>query len=199
MKPYTYYRGKTINEKGKLIYNGKGILIRYTGQEIRYNEGEFKNNVFVEGYQLLDKGSQYQIRANKNINFQSERQQVLNHTSELYLGSLNEFGPNGKGTMIMPYGMVYVGEWKDNNFHGKGEIRKYENKKITIKEKGSAAKKTIPNLRYSLKGNFSKGTFEGDMEGYIYEAKFDAADVITDIVKNISGLYSKGKLVNQVL
>ena len=196
MKPYTYYRGKTINEKGKLIYNGKGILIRYTGQEIRYNEGEFKNNVFVEGYQLLDKGSQYQIRANKNINFQSERQQVLNHTSELYLGSLNEFGPNGKGTMIMPYGMVYVGEWKDNNFHGKGEIRKYENKKITIKEKGSAAKKTIPNLRYSLKGNFSKGTFEGDMEGYIYEAKFDAADVITDIVKkDISGLYSKGKLV----
>ena len=196
MKPYTYYRGKTINEKGKLIYNGKGILIRYTGQEIRYNEGEFKNNVFVEGYQLLDKGSQYQIRANKNINFQSERQQVLNHTSELYLGSLNEFGPNGKGTMIMPYGMVYVGEWKDNNFHGKGEIRKYKNKKITIKEKGSAAKKTIPNLRYSLKGNFSKGTFEGDMEGYIYEAKFDAADVITDIVKkDISGLYSKGKLV----
>ena len=196
IKPYTYYRGKMINDKGKLIYNGKGILIRYTGQEIRYNEGEFKNNVFVEGYQLLDKGSQYQIRANKNVNFQSERQKILNHTSELYLGSLNEFGPNGKGTMIMPYGMVYVGEWKDNNFHGKGEIRKYENKKITIKEKGSAAKKTIPNLRYSLKGNFSKGTFEGDMEGYIYEAKFDAADVITDIVKkDISGLYSKGKLV----
>ena len=196
IKPYTYYRGKMINDKGKLIYNGKGVLVRYTGQEVKYNEGEFKNNVFVKGYQLLDKGTNYQIRVKKDINFESERQQILNHTSELYLGSLNEFGPNGKGTMILPYGMVYIGEWKDNNFHGKGEIRKYENKKITIKEKDSAAKKTIPNLRYSLKGNFSKGIYEGDMEGYIYEAKFDAADVITDIVKkDISGLYSKGKLV----
>ena len=32
--------------------------------------------------------------------------------------------------MVMPNGMVYIGEWKDNRFHGNGELKKYGNKQL---------------------------------------------------------------------
>jgi len=54
----------------------------------------------------------------------------------------------------------------------------------------------IPNLRYTLKGDFKDGAPSGSLEGYIYESKSDAAGIINDIIrKDISGEYSKGKFV----
>ena len=92
--------------------------------------------------------------------------------------------------MVIPNGMVYIGNWKDN-LSWKWRIKKYGNKQ-PYRNKSNQAK-IIPSLKY-FKGNFEDGKSQGKMEGYVFDSDSDAAGVITDIM-NISGTYSQGKLV----
>ena len=193
--PFTFYRGKIsdFNDTGQLIYNGKGKKIKFTGEELIYEEGDFKDGIFVKGFQLYDRGSQ--PRTNIVINYSYKNEKPHRHSSELYYGTLNKNGPDGKGTMIMPNGVVYIGEWKNNNFHGKGELRRYREVEYH-KACANCSTKQIPSLKYSLKGEFENGIPVGKMEGYKYWGKKDDTGTIRDIVKlDISGDYIKGKLI----
>ncbi len=194
---FTYYRGKIskISEKGQLVYNGRGKKINYHDKYFSIEEGDFKDGLFIYGFQIYDTGSKPRVNIplNFTIKVSGQREKKLDHTAEVYYGSLNEKGPNGTGTMVMPNGMVYIGEWKDNLFHGNGELKKYGNKQ-PYRNKSNETK-TIPSVKYSLKGNFEDGKPQGKMEGYVFDAEADAVGVITDIVKkDISGKYFKGKL-----
>ena len=195
---FGFYRGKIskINEKGQLVYNGRAIKINYNDEYFSLEEGDFKDGLFVNGFQIYDTGSKPRVNIPLNfvIKVSGQREKKLNHTAEVYYGSLNEKGPNGTGTMVMPNGMVYIGEWKDNRFHGNGELKKYGNKQ-PYRNKSNQTK-TIPSLKYSLKGNFEDGKPQGKMEGYVFHSESDAAGVLTDIIKkDISGKYDKGKLI----
>ena len=195
---FSYYRGKIseIRENGQLVYNGRAKKIDYKNKYFSLEEGVFKDGLFVNGLQIYDDGSKPRnnIPLDFIIKVSGQREKKLDHTAEVYYGSLNEKGPNGEGTMVMPNGMVYIGEWKNNRFHGNGELKKYGNKQ-PYRNKSNQTK-TIPSVKYSLKGNFEDGKSQGKMEGYVFDSEADAVGVITDIVKkDISGLYSKGKLV----
>ena len=195
---FSYYRGKIseIRENGQIVFNGRARKINYNDKYFSLEEGDFKDGLFVYGFQIYDDGSKPRVNIplNFKIKVSGQREKKLDHTAEVYYGSLNEKGPNGDGIMVMPNGMVYIGEWKDNRFHGNGELKKYGNKQ-PYRNKSNQTK-TIPSQKYSLKGNFEDGKFQGKMEGYVFDSDADAAGVITDIVKkDISGLYSKGKLV----
>lgn len=195
---FSFYKGKVskISDEGQLVYNGRAIKVDYNDKYFSIEEGDFEDGLFVYGFQIYDDGSKPRINIplDFTIKVSGQTEKKLDHTAEVYYGSLNKKGPNGNGTMIMPNGIVYVGEWKDNRFHGKGELKKYGNEKPYRNKLNQT--KIIPSVKYSLKGNFQDGKPQGKMEGYVFDGEADVAGVLTDIVKkNISGKYDKGELV----
>tara|TARA_B100001063_G_C16774154_1_gene563849 strand:- start:881 stop:5194 length:4314 start_codon:yes stop_codon:yes gene_type:complete len=185
---FIFYIGaikENIND-GSIIFHGKGKMTRFNGKQFLYEEGTFKDGYLVRGFRQRDTGRIERI--NINLDFSYSGDKLPEHTLEVYYGDLNKFGPHGKGTLIMPKGMVYLGEFKDGNFSGKGELRKYVGR--------SGSKAEIPNLRFLLKGDFKDDAPNGNLKGYMYAAEIDAAGAISNISKkDISGEYLEGKLV----
>lgn len=135
VSPKEFYLGEIVSKK----YNGFGVLIKECsiiignfveskadGFGAYYQDGNIVYRGMWKEHQLHGEGIQYAngdsicgvwekgklIKAKLSQNTKSGR----------FWGYIDNNLPNGQGTMEYVYGWTYVGNWKDGNWSGEGEL-----------------------------------------------------------------------------
>ena len=106
------------NGKGKCLLNSKQLVI----------EGEFENNIIKETIKIYPKGKEDVFFKGTHNKMKPTEGEIHYYNKDFYQGQFNdEFQLSGKGKYIYNNNIVYEGEWKNNNKHGKGTIIKDNN------------------------------------------------------------------------
>ena len=184
-----YYSGNFKNGlfHGKGTFRGTGDY-EYIGQfkngkldgkgEIKYADdngsfkGIFKNDKKVKGKWIFKSGDQYDGDI-KDDTANGFGKSIYKESGTIYIGEFKDGAWHGKGTQKLKDSQVYVGSFKNGRRHGYGEV---VNKKSKVSYKGNwvnGVRKGYGEFDYG-DGGIYKGNWKDDKphgKGVMYETK----------------------------
>lgn len=162
-KKEIYYHGE-FNEQGQK--DGIGKMIIKNDKEKKFYHGIWQKDVLNEGYIYYENGSEYKgeiksyMRDGKG-NFKTK------NNNEIYVGEWKEDQKEGEGELTFKDGTKYIGEFKNDKFNGKGKMQwkdgiYYDGEFMNDYLHGKGYLRG--NNGHIYNGNFQHGYFHGEGE-----------------------------------
>ena len=138
---------------------------------------DLKNNKLdiITSKKLLNSFLRYSVNCD---NFNNE---IINYEGSVYSGALKNNKPDGEGTLMNEFGIIYKGEFTEGKIKGKGKLFLYD-KNFRNRKTNTNANKNIFNSSVSFWGPSSKNVkntniyllkiYEGTFDGLIKNGKF---------------------------
>ena len=171
-----------LEENNKIDDNNNGILfsIGVILDKIIDNNYVFKgfiNDLMNDKIDITISKKIFDLFLRYSIDCGNPNSEIINYKEYIYIGSLKNDEPDGKGVLINEFGIIYKGEFKEGKIFGKGKsFLYYNNNRNTIKNtkpfsnffpcSKNQGSKIINKNKYLLK------IYEGTFESLIKNGKY---------------------------